>query len=230
MKEQFVTYEIALRLKELGFDEECFGYYTEQHDGSYFLCVYQEEEEFSKIRIGAPLWQQVIDWFYDKGIFIIISMDITSMWIYQVGPGFPPMEKIIPQWIASDYVYNNPNEAREQAILKVIELCQKERKINLEEILFKHLSKAKEIHPNENWYSDEEIKNSPEFSIFKDAMKEACRQALELAAENAEIEERDYRKNPTKISNYGEEVCSEYEGIYYGVDKQSILDTIKQIE
>ena len=28
MKEQFVTYEIALKLKELGFDEPCFGYYT----------------------------------------------------------------------------------------------------------------------------------------------------------------------------------------------------------
>ena len=27
MKEQFVTYEIALKLKELGFDEDCFGYY-----------------------------------------------------------------------------------------------------------------------------------------------------------------------------------------------------------
>lgn len=28
MKKQFVTYEIALKLKELGFDEDCFGYYT----------------------------------------------------------------------------------------------------------------------------------------------------------------------------------------------------------
>lgn len=27
MKEQFVTYEIALKLKELGFNEGCFGYY-----------------------------------------------------------------------------------------------------------------------------------------------------------------------------------------------------------
>ena len=28
MEKQFVTYEIALKLKELGFDEPCFGYYT----------------------------------------------------------------------------------------------------------------------------------------------------------------------------------------------------------
>lgn len=28
MKDQFVSYPIALKLKELGFDEPCFGYYT----------------------------------------------------------------------------------------------------------------------------------------------------------------------------------------------------------
>ena len=27
MKNQFVSYEIALALKELGFDEECFGWF-----------------------------------------------------------------------------------------------------------------------------------------------------------------------------------------------------------
>ena len=93
-------------------------------------------------------------------------------------------------------------------------------KINLEEILqdcwITTLDNSKEVHaPTED---------------VKLAMIEFGKQLLELAAENAEIEERDYRKNPTKISNYGEEVCSEYEGIYYGVDKQSILNTIKQVE
>lgn len=32
MKKEFVTYEIALKLKELGFDEVCFGYYTLMKD------------------------------------------------------------------------------------------------------------------------------------------------------------------------------------------------------
>lgn len=32
MKEQFATYEIAVALKELCFDEECFGYYTSMKD------------------------------------------------------------------------------------------------------------------------------------------------------------------------------------------------------
>ena len=29
MEKEFVPYELAVKLKELGFDEECFGYYTE---------------------------------------------------------------------------------------------------------------------------------------------------------------------------------------------------------
>ena len=100
------------------------------------------------------------------------------------------------------------------------------RKINLEEIikpyrkyLVEGIDGYKNISGNGMFVGD-----------VLAAMKEACKQALELAAENAELEERDYRKNSTKISNYGEEVCSEYEGIYYGVDKQSILSTINQVE
>ncbi len=101
-----------------------------------------------------------------------------------------------------------------------------ERKINLEEILFKHLSKAKEILPNENWYSDEEIKNSPEFSFFKDAMKEACQQTLELVADNAECKLR----NKIECSNFQLEngfVVGNYAIV---INKQLILDTINQIE
>ena len=96
-----------------------------------------------------------------------------------------------------------------------------ERKINLEDLFINHCNNNM-LH----WINEAEYRKS----FLLDAMKDAIKQALELAAENAEIEERDYRHSPTKISNYGQEVCSEWEGIYYGVDKQSILDTINQIE
>lgn len=52
MNKEFVPYEQALELKDLGFDEEC--YLT-----SYFNA---ESEEF----IPTPLWQQVFRWFRDK--------------------------------------------------------------------------------------------------------------------------------------------------------------------
>lgn len=39
MQEQFVTYEIALKLKELGFNEPCFAYYDEE-DINHNLIAY----------------------------------------------------------------------------------------------------------------------------------------------------------------------------------------------
>jgi len=69
MKEQFVTYEIALALKELGFDEECFAFYLFDKQLQLSCAVYNTNSywEDSKLRdISAPLWQQVIDWFRVK--------------------------------------------------------------------------------------------------------------------------------------------------------------------
>ena len=84
-----------------------------------------------------------------------------------------------------------------------------ERKINLEEILLEEMDKFRLSFPDENLYSTEQIKESLELPYFKAAMKEACRQTLELAAENAE-------------TIWGQMVVK--------VNKQSILNTINQIE
>lgn len=90
-----------------------------------------------------------------------------------------------------------------------------ERKVNLEEILFTEVDKMREDFPDINLYSNEEMKNSPEWRYYMNAMKEACRQVLELAAENA-----DTKYLPLLNSNESIEV----------VDKQSILNTINQVE
>ena len=42
MKNLFVSYEVALKLKELGFDEECFGEYIEGNNNIPILDIYQE--------------------------------------------------------------------------------------------------------------------------------------------------------------------------------------------
>lgn len=59
MKKQFVTYEIALKLKELGFDEECLAIYIHKE---FRLANFKSQSE-SQIMVLSPLWQQVIDWF-----------------------------------------------------------------------------------------------------------------------------------------------------------------------
>lgn len=60
MKEQFVPYEIALKLKEKGFDELVFGFYWT--DNKDFVYDSPNRGKHHGVHLQAPLWQQVIDW------------------------------------------------------------------------------------------------------------------------------------------------------------------------
>lgn len=76
MKEQFCTYEIALQLKELEFDERCFGCWEDNTEyGIPFIVGYDlDTPEYYNLKencVAAPLWQQVIDWFREKYRFHI---------------------------------------------------------------------------------------------------------------------------------------------------------------
>jgi len=72
MEKEFVTYELALRLKALGFDEPCFGAFYD--DGKLFihwndnvdadeLFISQEKCEYYDYECLAPTWQQAFRWF-----------------------------------------------------------------------------------------------------------------------------------------------------------------------
>ncbi len=74
MKKEFVPYEIALELKELGFDEECFGYYTRKgkHEGRIWYEMSNRGQE--SIPVGdvlAPTFSQAFRWFREKYDLVI---------------------------------------------------------------------------------------------------------------------------------------------------------------
>jgi hypothetical protein len=131
MKEQFVSYEIALELKKLGFKEECLAKYCRYNptdnielfphsqnffDGYFDGCV----NAFKEDKIAAPLWQQVIDWFRDVH-GINIQLDVRDN---------PMVENIPSKYIMcvskniKGVVVNNYYEEREKAVLKAIELLK----------------------------------------------------------------------------------------------------------
>ena len=89
-----------------------------------------------------------------------------------------------------------------------------ERKINLEQIL---ISKLKE---NSTEDFDLQIISKLHFIACYYAMEEACKQVLELAAENAKAEIHTEWEGNTG---------SEYYTDYAVVNKQSILDTINLV-
>jgi hypothetical protein len=62
MTKEFVTYEQAIALKELGFDEPCFGYY--KHEELLIEGKYKNSDHgFS---ISAPTYSQAFRWFREK--------------------------------------------------------------------------------------------------------------------------------------------------------------------
>jgi hypothetical protein len=73
MKNQFIPYEQALALKELGFDEPCFAYYFTTNGENWEFAI---KSEFDRIddamiigpnfKIIAPLYQQAFRWFREK--------------------------------------------------------------------------------------------------------------------------------------------------------------------
>ena len=143
MKEQFVTYEIALKLKELGFEEKCLaGYYEEDFTKKAILL--QRESVNNQNTYGlfcsAPLWQQAIDWFRKKHAIhleFVYSQDHNkyswSGWDeyhWREISKRPRVEGRFPYPYKSrfkEHYWNHQTyeEAREQAVLKVIELCKK---------------------------------------------------------------------------------------------------------
>jgi hypothetical protein len=62
MKKEFVPHELALRMKQLGFDEPCLSYY-EGESFSHHLATITSGDDYI---IPAPLYQQAFRWFREK--------------------------------------------------------------------------------------------------------------------------------------------------------------------
>jgi hypothetical protein len=151
MKKQFCTYEISLKLKELGFDEKCMATYmlhacgdvnpfeynldyatkVQLHHG---LC--SKNSDYINDWIAAPLWQQVIDWFRDvHNLEINVFKSIIKCYhdnelalphyCFDIEDAFQYSDDYIYQSIDHDLKYHTYQEAREAAILKATELKQK---------------------------------------------------------------------------------------------------------
>lgn len=135
MKEQFVTYEIALKLKELGFNDECLACYTPHLRNGIFELISKGSsneksafnERFVKANAvngcSAPLWQQVIDWVREKQNIYInvepITFDDEPTYVFEI---INLKNGMLLNDINSSF--EDPNEAHEQAILKAIDIIK----------------------------------------------------------------------------------------------------------
>ena len=85
MEKEFVPYELAVKLKELGFNEPCFGYYKPSKEFNYLnweifkdLPYLAKNSEWQDL-CAAPTYSQVFKWFREKHqIFPEVLTDCTT--------------------------------------------------------------------------------------------------------------------------------------------------------
>ena len=77
MKEQFVTYEIALKLKELGFNGECIAHFYKDESFAFnqdyksrVIPTIIQNDDWTL----APLWQQTVKWIRVARTFARFSL------------------------------------------------------------------------------------------------------------------------------------------------------------
>lgn len=64
MEKEFVPYELALRMKELGFDEPCFGFWSKIH--GLFIATTSGKLNEDAGECLAPTFSQCFRWFREK--------------------------------------------------------------------------------------------------------------------------------------------------------------------
>ena len=127
MEKEFIPYEQALALKELGFDEPCFGkFYFNQLEigGNWCNNDFKEDPD---VFISAPLYQQVFRFFKEKhNLFYEIQIDRTTepkfcFDIFQY-EHFGNYEEIrIGEW----YLYRTQEEAEIECLKELIEIVKR---------------------------------------------------------------------------------------------------------
>jgi hypothetical protein len=113
LQKEFVPYELALRMKALGFDESCF-----RLDGLGKVSY----AEFGYGATPIPLYSQAFRWFREKyGIHSFIDCKWKNLgWQYEL-VDLNKMESIST---IGNYGYNTPEEAELVCLEKLIQIVE----------------------------------------------------------------------------------------------------------
>ena len=121
MEKEFTPYNLALELKELGFDEPCFGFYVPLLDGTQEFELMKFESQGKKV-VLAPLWQQAFRFFREKyGLHYIICKNIQM-------DGYGYREVILIPYMEENKntIFKTYEEAELACIRKLIEIAKEQ--------------------------------------------------------------------------------------------------------
>jgi len=114
LKKEFIPYQEALTLKELGFDEPCFGFYKNLELKGTSVKNFQECKNSDLDAITAPVYQQAFGWFREKyKLCVIATHQSYSIWTTTPDASF-----------IEDYPLSTYEEAELACLQKLIEIVK----------------------------------------------------------------------------------------------------------
>ena len=127
MESLFCPYELALELKELGFDEISLFCYTTAYEGNPLshcphLLLNSQLEGFENEHISAPLRQQAFRFFREKyGLHYIICKNIQM-------DGYGYREVILIPYMEENEntIFKTYEEAEVECLVKLIEIAKEQ--------------------------------------------------------------------------------------------------------
>jgi hypothetical protein len=130
MNKEFIPYEQALALKELGFAEPCFARYADmtlpKKTGSFLSRTDWDTMHVNFIEsqsVSAPLYQQAFRWFRDKyNRLHTVNIDLSNnlkdkVFVYTI-------EDHLGSIVGRSEEYTTYEEAESACLDKLIEICK----------------------------------------------------------------------------------------------------------
>ena len=120
MNKEFIPYEIALALKELGFNRECFSWYREgilenEVNEIFYFTHSLRGDAF----VSAPLYQQAFRWFRENyELHSTLTSISQESWQYHITK---PGESLGTLYDEDYYTYE---EAELACLIKLIEIIK----------------------------------------------------------------------------------------------------------
>jgi hypothetical protein len=140
MKNEFIPYEQALELKELGFDEPCIAFYEPGNKQVQVVGVEQRYNNPELLRMEdfcAPLYQQAFRWFRERcGLEVILCPDALNnpekklreykIISYDKSMVLEPIAE--PHWWTREGCFKTYEEAELACLKKLIEIVNTKEK------------------------------------------------------------------------------------------------------
>ena len=123
MEKEFVPYEQALALKELGFDEKCGACYYKKFDNEIGYHKVYRDFNFVQLTVSAPTFSQAFRWFRET-YNLIPDIQYYGNWnfeIFRIGEFAEPMDDVNVDYTFKGGTYE---ESELECLKKLIEIVK----------------------------------------------------------------------------------------------------------